>query len=291
MNMRLCLWPGLLLLATSACVSSSDYSRLRSELYAEQQARQKLETRVQQMETNVAPAQANTWAEMESLRRQVATLSGQVESFQRQGSMAPGLSPAELDARIAQLEKQVQTLASQMGVELSGTRIGAPTSSAPVPTESTETASPKPPAIPPSPAPTAQHAAEPSSAASTEGPGSGLYQQGLDAFYARDYAKAQQLWTTFVKSNPKDPLVPNALFWQGESYFQMGEFAKAVLAYQEVIEKYPNSTKVRSAMLKQGMAFLKLKKDQAGKLVLQELIKKHPNTPEAKRAQDILAGK
>jgi TolA-binding protein len=44
-------------------------------------------------------------------------------------------------------------------------------------------------------------------------------------------------------------------------------------------------------MLKQGMAFLKLKKDQAGKLVLQELIKKHPNTPEAKRAQDILAGK
>lgn len=290
MNTRLCFWSGLLLLATSGCVSSSDYSRLRSELYAEQQARQKLETRVQQMETNVAPAQANTWAEMESLRRQVATLSGQMESIQRQDSMAPGLSPAELDARIAQLEKHVQTLASQMGIELSGTRIGASTPSTPAHTEP-EKASANAPTISPSSTLASQPPVAPSSPSPANEAGAALYQQGLDAFYARDYAKAQQLWANFVKANPKDPLVANALFWQGESYFQMGDFAKAVLAYQEVIEKYPNSTKIRSAMLKQAMAFLKLKKDQAGKLLLQDLIKKHPNTPEAKRAQDLLAGK
>jgi tol-pal system protein YbgF len=285
MNTRLYFWPGLLLLATSACVGTADYSRLRSELYAEQQARQKLETRVQHMEANVAPAQANTWAEVESLRRQVATLSGQMDSLQRQGSMAPGLSPAELDARIAQLEKQVQTLASQMGIELTGTRIGAPTQATPQGSTAQER---RPAPLPPTQTPPSSTSAP---ATSAEGAGAALYQQGLDAFYARDYAKAQQLWANFVQTNPKDPLVPNALFWQGESYFQMGEFAKAVLAYQEVIEKYPNSTKLRAAMLKQGMAFLKLKKTQAGKLVLQDLVKKYPNTPEAKRAQDVLSGK
>lgn len=280
------LWSGVLLAATSACVSTSDYDRLRAQVYAEQQERQKLEARVRQLETNVAPAQANTWAEMEGLRRQVATLSGQIESLQRQQSQAPGLSPAEMDARIAQLEKHTQTLASQLGVELSGTAIGS--SSAPsAPEPPAATASPKPSFTVGTTAP--QAPAEPEKPSTS--PGQTLYQQGLDAFYAKDYAKAQQLWAKFTKDFPKDPLVPNALFWQGESFFQQGEFAKAVLAYQEVIEKHPSSTKVPAAMLKQGMAFLRLKKDQAGKLVLQDLIKKYPDSPESKRAKDILAGK
>lgn len=285
MILRQYIWPGVLLVATSACVSTSDYDRLRSQLYAEQQERQKLEVRVRQLETNVAPAQANTWAEMEGLRRQVATLTGQMETIQRQQAQTQGLSPAELDARIAQLEKHTQTLASQLGVELSGPQIGTAAPTAPQPPAAATQPRPTQPVVATTPAASAEPEAQ------SGGPGQALYQQGLDAFYAKDYAKAQSLWAEFVKAHPKDPLVPNALFWQGEAHFQLGDYAKAVLAYQEVIEKYPNSSKVRSAMLKQGMAFLRLKKDQAGKLVLQDLVKKHPDSPEAKRAKDILAGK
>ena len=54
-----------------ACVTTSDFDRLRSQVYSQEQERIKQQERITQLESELArsqPAQANNWAEVNSLR-------------------------------------------------------------------------------------------------------------------------------------------------------------------------------------------------------------------------------
>jgi tol-pal system protein YbgF len=277
------------LVMLSSCASTSDINRLRSQIYYQEQ-------RIAQLEAGLAqaqPAQANSWAEISSMRSELARISGQVDDLRRTQETQDGLTQSTLNAKVQDLERRTMFMASQLGVtfeELPPPTL-APTTAqpalSPAPTDTAAltpppsgdmTAASVPPAPPAPPAATAPALQE------------DLYQKALEQFYATNYKQAQTMWAEFVKGFPNDSLVSNALFWQGECYFQMQDYANAVLTYQQVIEKHKNSPKYEAALLKQGIAFFKLKKDQAGKLVLQDLIKKYPNSAEAKRAQAYLKG-
>jgi tol-pal system protein YbgF len=294
-----------------ACVTTSDFDRLRSQVYSQEQERLKQQERITQLESELArsqPAQANNWAEVNSLRSDVASLTGQVDDLRRTQEMqqqsAGGLVTVDtLSTRVLELERKSLFMATQLGIvfdempPLPSTQ-GAPGAAVPGMTTpagqdgfESPTAVPQPgtPAVTqPEPQPQTAPAVEqqPQSAV----PGQELYQQALESFYAMKYQQAQSTWAEFVKGFPKDPLVPNAIFWQGECFFQMQDYANAVLTYQKVIEEHSKSNKYTAALLKQGISFFKLKKDQAGKLVLEDLIKKHPQSAEAKRAQAYLKG-
>ncbi len=295
------------LLATiPACVTTSDFDRLRSQVYSQEQERIKQQERITQLEAELArsqPAQANNWAEVNALRSDVAALTGQIDDLRRSEEMrqqaAGGAVTVDtLHTRVTDLERKTLFMATQLGVvfdempPLPATQ-EAPTGAVPGMTPPAAPAAPQPstamsqPEVPeprPAPAPAAAPAAQ------AEVPGQELYQQALESFYAMKYKEAQTTWAEFVKGFPKDPLVPNAIFWQGECFFQMQDYANAVLTYQKVIEEHSASNKYTAALLKQGISFFKLKKDQAGKLVLEDLIKKHPKSAEAKRAQAYLKG-
>jgi tol-pal system protein YbgF len=291
----------ILLAALPACVTSKkDFDRLRSQVYSQEQAQNLLRERIDKLEAEMArtqPVQANSWAELNTMRSQLAALTGQMEDVRRSQEAQGGATVESLNAKVRDLERRNMFMASQLGVTFEE----MPQEQAPQ--DASGAAAPTPPAgaaVPPVPseAGTAQPAdsdAAPVDAAPPAGqqpqaavPGQELYQSALESFYAMKYKQAQATWAEFVKGFPKDPLVPNAIFWQGECFFQMQDYANAVLTYQKVIEEYSKSNKYRPALLKQGISFFKLKKDQAGKLVLEDLIKKYPDSAEAKRAQAYL---
>lgn len=276
------------LLGSTACVSTTDFDRLRSQVYSQDQERKKQEERIAMLEGQLTQvtqpmqsAQANSWAEINAMRGQLATLSGQMEDMRHTQEQSGGVTADTLNAKVQELDRKTTVMATQLGVVFDETP--APTMS-PSTAPQTMTPSAQPQLAVPAAAPQQAATAEPT----PTGSGQELYQQALEGFYAKKYKQAQATWSEFVKGFPKDPLVPNALFWQGECFFQMQDYANAVLTYQKVIEEHGKSNKYKASLLKQGMSFFKLKKDQAGKLVLEDLIKKHPDSPEAKRAQAYL---
>lgn len=284
------------------CVTSrKDFDRLNSQVYSQQQEQARLQERVAKLEADLArsqPVQANSWAELSTMRSQLAALNGQMEDLQRSQQSQGGATIDSLNAKIQDLERRNMFMASQLGVvfdEMPKTetapegpgmtpqsQVGQPPA-APVP--AAPTAPGKPPVSQPQ---TAQPAPAGEEMPAGDIPGQELYQKALESFYGTKYKQAQIMWAEFVKGFPKDPLVPNALFWQGECFFQLQDYANAVLTYQKVIEEHSKSNKYKAALLKQGISFYKLKKDQAGKLVLEDLIKKFPDSAEAKRAQAYL---
>lgn len=284
------------LMGTTACVSTTDFDRLRSQVYSQEQERKKQEERIAMLEGQltqvtqpIQSAQANSWAEINSIQSQLATLNGQMEDLHQ--AQAGSMNLQTLNAKVQELDHRTTFIATQLGVVIDEMPAPAPTT----PMTSAPALAPQDasPAIPSQGAvtPATPPAAPPQTAmteAAPEGSGQELYQQALEGFYAKKYKQAQTTWAEFVKGFPKDPLVPNALFWQGECFFQLQDYANAVLIYQKVIENYNKSNKYRASLLKQGISFFKLKKDQAGKLVLEDLIKKFPDSAEAKRAQAYL---
>lgn len=298
MNMlffRNMLLPLALLIVLSACVSSTDYDRLRNQVYHQQE-------RITQLESNLSqsqPVQAQSWADLNTMRSQLATLSGQVDDLQqihqRQQSGAGGVVTVDsLNAKVQELDRKTLFMATQLGIvfdEMPALPQAGESAPQFLPPTPSMTSPATPPAViqdPATPFPVAPPMSPAIEQPGHSSPGENLYQKALENFYAQQYQQAQTLWAEFVKGYPQDPLVPNAIFWQGESFFQMQDYANAALTYQQVIEKHSKSNKYKAALLKQGISFFKLKKDQAGKLILQDLIKKYPDSAEAKRAQAYL---
>jgi len=281
-----------------ACVTSKkDFDRLTSRVYAQEQEQARQQERLAKIEAEMArsqPVQANSWAELNSMRSQLASITGQLEDYRRTQEMQGGVTVESLNAKVQELERRNMFMASQLGVTFEEMPQDAP--NATLPSATPGAAGPQTPPGAEVTQPAAPGAAPIDAAAPAgqqpqpEVPGQELYQKALESFYAMKYKEAQTTWAEFVKGFPKDPLVPNAIFWQGECFFQMQDYANAVLTYQKVIEEHSKSNKYTAAQLKQGISFFKLKKDQAGKLVLEDLIKKHPNSAEAKRAQAYLKG-
>lgn len=286
---------GLVCFLLTACVTSqSDVDALRGQIRSlekrqqtyKQEMTQKMEDLQEQLETvdqaisesggSFRETQANQWAEVESLRTQVATLTGRLDALERATSRTGEQDQEEerllkaLRSKTRELDRSVQMIASQLGVEIEEAGPVAPPA-----VEQEEEADPVP-AVQPGPALSAD-SAQP------------LYQRALDSFYDRNYGQAQALWEEFTDNFPDHVLAPNAYFWQGESFYQMKDYAQAVLTYQEVITNFPESGKLSSSMLKQGMSFFQLERDEAGELVLNELVKKFPDTAEARRARAFMA--
>jgi tol-pal system protein YbgF len=239
-----------------------------------QEYRTRLETVAEtrsEAEGSVQTTQATLWADVESIRVQVATLTGRLDSLERQYSGTARQSEEadrtlrELKAKTAELDRSMHMISSQLGLEIAEARAAD---------------DPGPPADPGE-----ERKPPPAEIQSTRA----LYQRALDSFYDRDYELAQSLWEEFTDNFPEHALTSNAYFWQGESFYQMQEYAQAALAYQEVISSFPDSNKMVSSMLKQGMSFFRLGRKEAGELVLEELIKKHPDTAEARRAKAFMA--
>ena len=276
-----------------ACASKGDMETLQNQAYRDRQESRKtiqrleedlaksqeaLRDDIQKSTSPVQARQANTWAELETLRMQVAKLQAKLDPLSMKfGTMTN--SQAGLPTLFG-VSRDVQSikiaLQSQFGMEFDSGAAAAPAAAvaADAGKPAAETA-------------TAKAAEQPKPEVKTN-TADALYAKAEAAFRAKKYETARQYYSEFASAFKKHPNTSQAIFWVGECAYNLQDYGKAVLAYQEVIEKYPKSAKYKPAVLKQGMAFFKIGKDKAGRAVLQDLIDRFPKDPESLRAKQFL---
>jgi tol-pal system protein YbgF len=282
----------VLALSLSACATQQDAINLQEQLNQQAAEQRKLSGRVAELEKNlniaikalrqeisrtsgpVRSKQADLWATIEQMRKEVGEAQGQLEELARrtgQAAESAGLA-RELEETREEVADIRMALENQLALQIEGPAAAAPPGAAVTGT--------------PAEAGNGQAAGRDVSEQTAQT----LYSRALDTFKAKEYDKAQEMWAEFVRNFPEHRLVPNAIFWQGESFYQMGDYARAILSYQEVIDKHKESNKYPAALLKQGISFSRIGKSNASKLVLQELMDKFPDSAEAERARAILEG-
>ena len=271
---------GILLLALGGAIALTGCTG-KLEQRLDQQAQQ---IRTLQAQLNgVQPAQADTWAQVQSLRQEMQSVQGQIDDFNHATASAGGLTG--LARRVDRHEVALQTVNSQFGLDLVLDTNPVVPDDAALPGAETSVAAPAAAAAPVVANPAAQPAAQPAAATDMA---QALYDAGIAAFNSRNYSGALNSFEDFIKTYGKHKLISNAWFWSGECKFQLGDYPGAVLDYEQVIKKYPKSGKIVSCYLKQGISFIRADKKDAAKIRLRELIKKYPNSPEATRARTII---
>ena len=89
-----------------------------------------------------------------------------------------------------------------------------------------------------------------------------LYEQALSDLKADKLDRAEEKFSQFLGSYPKDKLAENAQYWLGEVYYKQQNFAKAAVAFKEGYSKYPEGTKGPDCLLKLGLSMKALGKNE-----------------------------
>ena len=282
--LSVCLLGGGLLLL-SGCASQSDINALQSRIRMQEQQIAML--------SNMQPAQADTWAQVQQLRQEMAAVKGEIDNFNNAAAASGGLTG--LVDRVNRHHQALQSIGTQFAMDLQLDPVanpmmptngipGAPVSTAP------STAMPVQPAVQPAQpvvAQPAQPAPQPAPAVNKD-TATVLYESGVNSFNSRKYKEALNAFTDFTETYPKNKLISNAWFWKGESNFALGQYSAAALDYEKVISQYPKSAKAPSCYLKQAISFQRIGNKDAAKVRLNELVKKFPKAAESTRAKQLL---
>lgn len=251
---------GLAAVLAAGCASEMDLSTLRRE------------------QRDLARRLADTRADVESLRVQLARLRSQVEDSRGRRTSSYGAPSSDIEARLRALEEG--------SVRVTEARPGEPPSGS-VPPGSELGAPPPEPPPPPPPAASGQPVAVESDFGRSD---NADYRTGLALHQRGDHQKAVQTLKSLVNKNPKSEVVPYAQYWIGEAYYAQGKYNEAILAYNEILVGWPKSDRVPAALLRQAAAFAELGDKIDARLILQKLIAEHPNTNEAAQAKrELLA--
>lgn len=286
-----------IMLASSGCVTTSDYNALQREI---QQTRTRLNKKIDDIDSkntasnanlaqkleatdSIRSQQADLSADVGTIKREVAKLKGMIDSMSMSMShFSNGNSTGNRTETLDELSNKIKVmqlaLESQLAIDFDTIKLKVDKKKNVEKNKATSSTV------------SAGIAAvvSPEKKEAPVDPAKKLYDQALGKFTDHNYKEAIRNWAEFIKNFPQNSLVPNSIFWQGECYYQLGDFANAALKYQDVIAKYPKSTKLRQAMLKQGISLVKLNKIKPGKYILNDLIKKAPQSTEAKRAKIYL---
>ena len=93
---------------------------------------------------------------------------------------------------------------------------------------------------------------------------SDIYQEGLKALKASEFAKAEENFNQVLKKFPNDKLAGNAQYWLGETYYVRKDYGRAAIAFAKGYQGYKNSSKAADSLLKLGLSMQELgKKEEA----------------------------
>jgi tol-pal system protein YbgF len=221
---------------------------------------------------SVREKQAETGAEMDSVKQEIQRVSGGQEEnknlikhiIERDTS-----EQEEQNARLLKLEKKTDQLFNYLHLELQTSK--EQNLAKENATKITAVTPPSPSSAPP--------------VVTEETPGSALYEKTLASYHEGKYKEAIAGFEAFLKQHPSSELADNAQFWIGESYMSQKDYDKAIVAFQDVIEKYPDGNKVPNAMLKQALAFYEIQDSISCRAILKRIVKKFPDSSEAKIAE------
>lgn len=112
-----------------------------------------------------------------------------------------------------------------------------------------------------------------------------FYDAAFDLIKAKDFAKADQAFTAFLRKYPNSQYSGNAQYWLGEVKLAQGDLQGAGQAFARVSQSYPQHQKVADSLYKLADVEQRLGNTAKAKGILQQVIAQYPGTSAAQLAQ------
>lgn len=116
-----------------------------------------------------------------------------------------------------------------------------------------------------------------------------FYDAAFDLIKAKDFAKADQAFTAFLRKYPSSQYAGNAQYWLGEVKLAQGDLQGAGRAFAQVSQSYPQHQKVADSLYKLADVEQRLGNAAKAKGILQQVVAQYPGTSAAQLAQRDLA--
>lgn len=277
------------MLVLSACVSSNDFDRVRSDLHELQrnssEARKDIDS-LKEKTTGVVredsfavvkESQTDLFEKVNENSKGLQELRGRFDEnrYFTEKSLKEFIAEKDLiRAQIAGLETQIKAMKERLAALDNQDRPkenGKEMSEVPV--KSNNTAKTE-----------AETHTEPVADTKTK-----AYDAAYQLFKEKKYKESRERFEAFMKDYPKTDLTDNAQFWIAETYYSEKDYESAILSFETLLKKYPDSDKAASGMLKQALAFVEIGDAKTGKIILNKLMEKYPHAKEAEAAKKKLS--
>jgi tol-pal system protein YbgF len=265
--------PALLLLAASACVSTSDMELAQQQIAELQEELANIKRNaagkedVQNVNTRIAE-------QTETLLKSNATLVAKVDEMDNRMQATQG-AVEQVGYRVDRAIQQV-TQAQRDITDLQN-RINGMQQAAPAPVSTTTPAGGTP----------AMTEVTVPAPVTSEDPMQ-VYQAAYRDYQRGNYDLAIEGFRDFVAGNANSELADNASYWIGESLFSQKKYREAIEQFDTVVTRYPRSDKVPGALLKKGYSYISIGERSQGVVQLQYVVHEHPNSQEASLARQRL---
>ena len=111
------------------------------------------------------------------------------------------------------------------------------------------------------------------------------YDAAFDLIKAKDFDKASQAFTAFLRKYPNSQYAGNAQYWLGEVNLAKGDLQGAGQAFAKVSQLYPKHAKVPDSLYKLADVERLLGHTDKVKGILQQVVAQYPGTSAAQLAQ------
>lgn len=108
-----------------------------------------------------------------------------------------------------------------------------------------------------------------------------LYNNAFAMLNRKQYAKAAEHFSGFIRKFPSDPLVPNAYYWLGESHYARGDYVRATEQFRKGYEAAPQGQKAADNLLKLGLSLSNVKRGKEACVVLQQVATRYKKSASA----------
>lgn len=112
-----------------------------------------------------------------------------------------------------------------------------------------------------------------------------LYDEGMAAYKANDYAKAREIFRKLVIKYPGHDRADDAQYKRGEAYYIQADYKSAVQEYQAVFDKFQSSPLADDALFRAGEAAEKLKWCTDARAYFGLLRQRYPKSSMVKKAK------
>jgi tol-pal system protein YbgF len=270
----------LLLTVSSAQAALFDDDEARNRIDLLRQRVDQLEARLGSLEGTVkSQGLVDLLHDIEQIKADVAKLRGQQEVYTYELEQAQKRQRdlyLDLDGRLRKLE---------------GTAGGAP---APPPASESAPAAPSagaPLGLPGGPPPGAPPGRTQLANAADVVTEQRAYDAALDQFKSGSYAASIGSFQSFVRTYPKSPLAPSAIYWTGNAQYAQRDFRGAITTQRQLLSTYPDSQKVPDALLNIATCYSELGDSTGARRALEDLVSRYPSSDAAAKARQRLAGR
>jgi tol-pal system protein YbgF len=111
------------------------------------------------------------------------------------------------------------------------------------------------------------------------------YEAAFDLIKSKDFDKASQAFTAFLRKYPNSTYAGNAQYWLGEVNLAKGDLQGAGQAFAKVSQAYPKHPKVPDSLYKLADVERRLGHTDKVKGILQQVVAQYPGTSAAQLAQ------